>query len=196
MRAKPKRQSIFDMPDQTLLTPILMQDKPEEFLFTVEQPLTVSVSSNTALHQDETERICHIVLNHEGQFKFLEGQAIGVAVNGMVKYFNICSSQKGDTGYSNTISIFVKDECEITKHLCGVVQGSELQIAGPVGLGFIAPKDPSTNVIMIASGPGQDIFRSFLNRWYVEPAMKHLGQTRLFLEAEDLYHLFYSEELD
>ena len=79
-------------------------------MYTVENPLTVKVISNTNLIKDEADGIvCHIILDHQTKFQFVEGQAIGILNEEKeLFYFTICSSQKGDTGYTNTLSICVK----------------------------------------------------------------------------------------
>ena len=70
IKNKQKRQSLFDMPDQILLTPVKRKDTPPpENTFTKENPLTVKVVSNTKL----VDGIHHIVFNHDGKFSFLEG---------------------------------------------------------------------------------------------------------------------------
>ena len=67
IRNKNKRKSIFDMPDSVLLTPVKV--KLQENIYTAEEPLMVKVVSNTKMENDS----CHIVLEHEGKFKFVEG---------------------------------------------------------------------------------------------------------------------------
>lgn len=165
------------MPDQVLMTPVKVIEKVDENMFTLEQPLDVKVVSITPLLKNDADgTVCHIVLDHKSKFKFVEGQAIGI-VNDEKKltYFTICSSQKGDTGYSNTLSICVKKVCKFTKWFCELKPDAELQITGPVGASCIAPNDPKANVIMIATGTGIALFRSFLNKFFVDKPQKFEG---------------------
>jgi ferredoxin--NADP+ reductase len=68
---------------------------------------------------------------------------------------------------------------------------AELQIAGPIGETCLAPKDPKANVIMIATGTGIALFRSFLNKFFDEPTQKFEGQAQLFLGVQSKSHLLY-----
>jgi ferredoxin--NADP+ reductase len=132
------------------------------------------------------------VLSHGGKFSFVEGQAVGLIVQDKVCTHNICSCCKGDTGYSDSISICVQDKDEQTKTICELKAEEEICITGPIGTDCVIPKDPKANVIMMASGLGVAHFRSFLEKWFTDTEVKYQGQAWMFYDDKTLY----AEELE
>ena len=191
MKGKQKRQSIFDMPDQILLTPIKRKDTPpKENIFTKENPLEATIASCTKLK----EGVHHIVINHDGKFTFVEGQCVGVLSQDKksCKDFTICSCAKGDTGYSNTLSVCVESNDEISKYICSLKPEEKVCICGPTSTECLIPKDLKANAIMIGSGLGVSHFRSFLHKWFLQPEVKYEGQAIMFSNDQQLY----KEELE
>ncbi len=52
--------------------------------------------------------------------------------------------------------------------LCDAPPGTVISVAGPVGKTMLLPKDPTKDVIMVATGTGIAPFRAFLHRLFSE----------------------------
>ena len=55
-----------------------------------------------------------------------------------------------------------------SNHLCDLAEGSELPLAGPVGLPFLIPSDPYTPLLIIGLGTGIAPFRAMLRELFEE----------------------------
>merc|ERR1712118_577197 len=72
-----------------------------------------------------------------------------------------------------------------SNYLCDSKPGDEVKLTGPTGKAMLLPeKDPSTDIIMVATGTGIAPYRSFLRRLFVEKtpyAEAYKGLAWLFL---------------
>jgi ferredoxin--NADP+ reductase len=78
-------------------------------------------------------------------------------------------------------------------YLCDLPEGTEVTLAGPVGLAFEVPDDPGASLLMIGLGTGIAPFRSFLRHIY-----RNLGgwegEVRLFHGARTGLELVYMND--
>jgi ferredoxin--NADP+ reductase len=68
--------------------------------------------------------------------------------------------------------------------------GDEVKLAGPYGRQFLAPKDPSANMLMIGVGTGIAPFRAFMKHLYSERG-DWKGKVRLFYGATSGMEMLY-----
>eukprot|EP00180_Rhodochaete_pulchella_P002725 Plantae.Rhodophyta-Rhodochaete_pulchella.ctg4252.p1 GENE.Plantae.Rhodophyta-Rhodochaete_pulchella.ctg4252~~Plantae.Rhodophyta-Rhodochaete_pulchella.ctg4252.p1 ORF type:complete len:339 (+),score=49.84 Plantae.Rhodophyta-Rhodochaete_pulchella.ctg4252:99-1115(+) len=160
----------------------------------------------------------HIVINHEGNVPYLEGQSIGVIPPGIdakgkphkVRLYSIASSAHGDFGDDKTVSLSVKrlvyTDPETGKEvlgvcsnfLCDLKPGDDVPMSGPVGTAMLMPADPNATIIMLATGTGIAPFRAFMRRAFAEnnPDYKFGGVMWLFLGVPTASTLLYQEEFE
>lgn len=159
----------------------------------------------------------HMVFNHGGKLKYLEGQSIGIMAPGQdkngkphkVRLYSIASSSCGDFGDNQTISLSVKrlvyeddDGKEVkgvcSNHLCDLKPGDDVAISGPVGTAMLMPPDPNATVVMLATGTGIAPFRSFMRKAFIDndPNYKYTGKMWLFLGVPTTSTLLYKDELE
>lgn len=130
------------------------------------------------------------------------------------RLYSIASTRYGDLLDGNTISLCVrraeyidpetgkKDPMKqgvCSNFLCNVNPGDEVSVAGPVGKTMLLPKDPTKDVIMIATGTGIAPFRGFLHRLFMENTLaRHMfgGSAWLVLGVPVRGGLLYDEEFD
>ena len=86
-----------------------------------------------------------------------------------------------------------KYEGVASKYLCDLAEGSEVTLAGPVGLAFEVPEDRNANLLLIGLGTGIAPFRAFLRHLY-----RNLGgwggQVLLFHGAQTGLELVYMND--
>jgi len=166
--------------------------------------------------------IAHVVLRVPAGFRYVEGQSLsvippGVATNGRghkPRLYSIASTRYGDVLDGTTVSLCVRraeyvdpatGRTDPTKKgvcsnfLCDAVPGDAVSIAGPVGKTMLLPPDPTTDVIMIATGTGIAPFRGFLHRLFTENTLaRHMfgGTAWLVLGVPTTGGLLYKEEFD
>ena len=82
-----------------------------------------------------------------------------------------------------------------SNYLCDLAPGDTVAVTGPAGKTFLLPDDPSSHLILLATGTGIAPFRAFLKRIYEElPAWT--GQVWLFFGVRTEAECLYREELD
>src|SRR5690606_15508377 len=79
--------------------------------------------------------------------------------------------------------------------LCDARPGDEVAVTGPVGRHFLLPDDPSSNLILVATGTGVSPFRGFLRRVFDERD-DWSGQVRLFFGARSSGECLYRPEFE
>ena len=180
------------------------------------------VSTKRIVGPKATGETCHIVIDHEGDFPYWEGQSWGVIPPGnrekdgkphAVRLYSIASSRYGDDMTGKTGSLCVRRAtywCPELKaedpakkgicsnFLCDTQPGDEVKMTGPAGKVMLMPEeDPATDYIMVATGTGIAPFRGFVRRLFFEdtPAAKaYKGQAWLFLGVANTDALLYDDE--
>jgi ferredoxin--NADP+ reductase len=165
---------------------------------------------------------CHIIIDHGGKMPYWEGQSYGILPPGLnpkngkpntVRLYSIASSRYGDDMTGNTVSLCVRratywdpelgreDPAKkgiCSNYLCDSKPGDELKMTGPTGKVMLLPEsDPSTSIIMVATGTGIAPYRSFLRRLFTEDtpyARDFKGIAWLFLGVANSDNLLYDEE--
>lgn len=187
-------------------------------LFRPNAPLQAKVIYNEKIVGDEAPgETNHMVFNHDGALRYLEGQSIGVMAPGVdekgkphkIRLYSIASSAHGDFGDDKTISLVVKrlvyDDEEgkevkgvCSNHLCDLKPGEDVALSGPVGTAMLMPTDPNATIIMLATGTGIAPFRAFMRRAFAEnnPDYQFTGTMWLFLGVPTSDTLLYQEEFE
>lgn len=152
-------------------------------------PVQATVLGRTRLISDDAPGdIEHIIMRLPAGFHYVEGQSLSVIPPGVdaksgraqkPRLYSIASTRYGDILDGNTVSLCVrraeyydpetglidpskKGVC--SNFLCDAVPGTSISVAGPVGKTMLLPKDPTKDVIMIATGTGIAPFRGFMDR--------------------------------
>jgi len=150
--------------------------------------------------------IQHVVLKLPEGFHYVEGQSLSVIPPGIdpktgkphkPRLYSIASTRYGDVLDGSTVSLCVrraeyfdpatglvdpskKGVC--SNFLCDAKTGTTVQVAGPVGKTMLLPEDPTTDIIMVATGTGIAPFRAFLHRLFMEETIpRHQFQARAWL---------------
>lgn len=157
-------------------------------LYRVSRPGTARVLSNERLTPEGRDDVRHIVLDLSGlDYRYLEGQSLGILTPGAdgsgrphkLRLYSIASTRSGDDGRGASASLCVKrvvysDEDGLehrgvaSNYLCDLAPGDMVSVTGPAGKTFLLPEDPSSNLVLIATGTGIAPFRAFLRRIYDE----------------------------
>jgi len=180
------------------------------------------VSTKRIVGPKATGETCHIVIDHEGDFPYWEGQSWGVMPPGnrekdgkphSVRLYSIASSRYGDDMSGKTGSLCVRranywcpelqadDPAKkgiCSNFLCDTQPGDEVNLTGPAGKVMLMPEeDPTTDYIMVATGTGIAPYRGFVRRLFVEDtpaANAYKGQAWLFLGVANSDALLYDDE--
>jgi ferredoxin--NADP+ reductase len=180
------------------------------------------VSSKRIVGPKATGVTNHIVIDHNGDFPYWEGQSWGVIPPGVrekdgkphsVRLYSIASSRYGDDMTGKTGSLCVrratywcpelKDDDPAKKgicsnFLCDSQAGDEVQLTGPAGKVMLLPeKDPTADYIMVATGTGIAPYRGFIRRLFFEKtsaAEAYKGEAWLFLGVANSDALLYDDE--
>jgi len=180
------------------------------------------VSTKRIVGPKATGETCHIIIDHNADFPYWEGQSWGVIPPGTrekdgkphsVRLYSIASSRYGDDMTGNTGSLCVRRAnywCPELKaddpakkgicsnFLCDTKPGDEVKMTGPAGKVMLLPeKDPKTDYIMAATGTGIAPYRGFIRRLFVEDtpaANAYKGQAWLFLGVANSDALLYDDE--
>jgi len=180
-------------------------------LYRVSAPGIARVVANARLTPPGHDDVRHITLDLSGlNYRYLEGQSLGVLPAGVdargrpntLRLYSIASTRLGDDGRGTSASLCVKRVVftESASHhlhrgiasnyLCDLKPGEEVAITGPTGKTLLLPEDPTSNLILVATGTGIAPFRAFLRRIYLE-LPEWTGAVYLFFgvrtEAECLY---------
>lgn len=172
--------------------------------YDISHPFTGTVASTERITSEDTAEVRHIVLNvSNATFNYLEGQSLGVLVPGPhefgnahhMRLYSIANARQGEGGNFTELALCVRrcfyiDEVSGEQHpgiasnfLCDLKPGDKVMLTGPYGRQFLAPKDPSANMLMIGVGTGIAPFRAFLKHIYSE-RKDWKGKVRLFYGAQ------------
>jgi ferredoxin--NADP+ reductase len=180
------------------------------------------VSTKRIVGPKATGETCHIVIDHQGDFPYWEGQSWGVIPPGTrekdgkphsVRLYSIASSRYGDDMSGKTGSLCVRratywcpelnadDPAKkgiCSNFLCDTQPGDGVDMTGPAGKVMLMPEeDPSTDYIMVATGTGIAPYRGFVRRLFVEntpAASAYKGEAWLFLGVANSDALLYDDE--
>eukprot|EP00897_Mesotaenium_endlicherianum_P000288 jgi/Mesen1/1025/ME000121S00101 len=169
-----------------------------------------------------TGETCHIVIDHEGNVPYWEGQSYGIIPPGdnpkkpgtpnTVRLYSIASTRYGDEFDGKTASLCVRravywdpelkaeDPAKkgiCSNFLCDAKPGDKLSITGPSGKVMLLPeKDPNAVHIMVATGTGIAPYRAYLRRMFMEDVenFKFNGLAWLFLGVANQDSLLYDDE--
>ncbi|MFP4281563.1 MAG: FAD-binding oxidoreductase [Opitutales bacterium] len=182
--------------------------------YDVTQTYTASVVSSERITDESTAEVRHIVLHvPDANFFYYEGQSIGVLAPGLeifgnrdhMRLYSIASARSGEADNFAEFSICVRrcdyiDEVSgerfpgvASNYLCDLAPGDQVRITGPYGRQFVAPRDPSANLLMIGVGTGIAPFRAFIKHIYEDRREWH-GQVRLFFGARTGLDLLYMND--
>jgi len=180
------------------------------------------VSTKRIVGPKATGETCHIIIDHNGDFPYWEGQSWGVIPAGTrekdgkphnVRLYSIASSRYGDDMSGKTGSLCVRRAnywCPELKaddpakkgicsnFLCDTTAGDEVKMTGPAGKVMLMPEeDPTTDYIMVATGTGIAPYRGFIRRLFNEEtpaAAAYKGEAWLFLGVANSDALLYDDE--
>ncbi|KAH7669005.1 Ferredoxin--NADP(+) reductase protein [Dioscorea alata] len=179
------------------------------------QPCTTRVVSVDTLvgPRGAVGEICHIVLDHGGNFHFVEGQYLGVILppnNGdgsgqsrsRVKFddYSVASCRDGDAFDGKTLSLCVRraelSPDGVSNFLCDRQEGDEVDIIGPFGYEMVWPTNLEAKHIMVATSTGIAPFRSNLKQVFVNPNSRVTfnGLAWLIAGADNYNSLLYNGE--
>lgn len=177
----------------------------------------------TPASQDEVRQISLEIDKWSGVFK--DGRNIGVYARGpkefgrktLFRLYSIAGVSGIDKDEKSVLEICVK-RCfyflefsnemyrgAVSHYLCDLEPGDMVEMSGPFGWAFEAPKDTSANLIMIGQGTGIAPFRAFIKRihqefggWKGKVLMFHgarTGMEMLYMndEQQDLGNYFDKE---
>eukprot|EP00521_Asterionellopsis_glacialis_P006615 CAMPEP_0195284832 /NCGR_PEP_ID=MMETSP0707-20130614/2895_1 /TAXON_ID=33640 /ORGANISM="Asterionellopsis glacialis, Strain CCMP134" /LENGTH=425 /DNA_ID=CAMNT_0040344233 /DNA_START=119 /DNA_END=1396 /DNA_ORIENTATION=- len=186
-------------------------------------PVQATVLGRTSLiTPDAPGDIQHIIMKLPEGMHYIEGQSLSVippgkdALTGRAhkpRLYSIASTRYGDILNGNTISLCVRraeywdpvakriDPSKAgvcSNYLCDILPGTQVNVAGPVGKTMVLPDDPTTDIIMVATGTGIAPFRGFLHRLFMEQTLarhQFTGTAWLILGVPTTGGLLYQEEL-
>ena len=135
----------------------------------------------------------------------------GKEVAHRVRLYSIASTRYGDSFDGQTATLCVRratywDEEKgaedpekkgiCSNFLCDATPGTEIMMTGPTGQVMLLPKDPSTPVIMVATGTGIAPMRAYIRRFFVEdvPSWNFTGLAWLFLGVANSDATLYDDE--
>jgi len=180
------------------------------------------VSNKRIVGPKATGETCHIIIDHNGELPYWEGQSFGVIADGArakdgkphsVRLYSIAASRYGDDMSGKTTALCVRratywcPELEAddpakkgicSNFICDAAPGDSMKLTGPSGKVMLLPEDkPETDIIMVATGTGIAPYRSFIRRLFVEEtpaAAAYKGLAWLFLGVANSDALLYDDE--
>lgn len=185
--------------------------------YDISNPYIATVKSTERITPLSSPEVRHIVLHiPDATFHYVEGQSIGVLVPAPKDFgneehfrlYSIANARGGEEGDLAEIAITVRrcfyiDEVSGERYpgiasnfLCDRKPGDEVRITGPYGRQFQAPRDSSSNILMIGIGTGIAPFRAFIKHIY-EERKEWTGKVRLFYGAQTgMDALYMNEEMN
>ena len=177
------------------------------------------VENNELVGEGGIGTVRHLTFDiSEGDLWYLEGQSIGIIPPGeddkgkphKLRLYSIASTRHGDRKDDKTVSLCVRElvyqhpETEETikgvcsSYLCGLEEGADVAITGPVGKAMLLPEQEDVNIIMMATGTGIAPFRAYLRRMFGEQHddYQFKGTAWLIFGIPKTPNILYKEELE
>jgi ferredoxin--NADP+ reductase len=182
--------------------------------YDISNPYQATIESNERITPTDADEVRHIVLSiPDATFHYVEGQSIGVLAppegdfgnEYHMRLYSIANARQGEEGDLSEIAICVRrcfyiDDISGERHpgvasnyLCDRRPGDKINIVGPYGRQFQAPRDNTCNLLMIGVGTGIAPFRAFLKHIY-EERKEWKGKVRLFYGAKTGMDLLYMND--
>jgi ferredoxin--NADP+ reductase len=182
--------------------------------YDISHPYKATIVKSERITDQTTDEVRHIVLSiADATFNFIEGQSVGVLVPGPhqfgnehhMRLYSIASSRSGEDQNLTEISLCVRrcfyiDDISGERYpgvasnfLCDARSGDTIQLTGPYGRQFLAPRDNTCNMLMIGVGTGIAPFRAFMKHIY-EERKEWKGQVRLFYGARTGMDMLYMND--
>ncbi|CAM9258472.1 unnamed protein product [Chrysoparadoxa australica] len=205
------------------VTPYYDQSQIPLNLFKPKSPYPGKLQSVTRLVGPKSPgEVMHIVIDHDGNMPYWEGQSIGIIPPGVdaagkphkLRLYSIASTRYGDDGQGKTVSFCIRRALYIdpetgkedpakkgvcSNYLCDAAAGTEVQMIGPSGKILLLPEaHPETDIIMVGTGTGIAPYRGFIRRLFQEdtPAARaYTGLAWLFLGVANTDSLLYHDDL-
>lgn len=189
-------------------------------IYRPKNPFVGKCIENTELVREGGIGTCrHLIFDISGgDLRYLEGQSIGIIPPGeddkgkphKLRLYSIASTRHGDHLDDKSISLCVRKleykhpetgelvEGVCSSFLCGLEEGADVSITGPVGKEMLLPDDPEANIIMMATGTGIAPFRTYLWRMFKEQNedYKFKGLAWLIFGVATTPNILYKEELE
>jgi ferredoxin--NADP+ reductase len=182
--------------------------------YDISNPYKATIVKSERITDETTDEVRHIVLSiTDATFNFVEGQSIGVLIPGPhafgnehhMRLYSIANSRSGEEQNLAEISLCVRrcfyiDDISGERYpgvasnfLCDSKIGDSVQLTGPYGRQFLAPRDNTCNMLMIGVGTGIAPFRAFMKHIY-EERKEWKGQVRLFYGARTGMDMLYMND--
>ena len=182
--------------------------------YDISNPYKATIVKSQRITDETTDEVRHIVLSiTDATFNFVEGQSIGVLIPGPhafgnehhMRLYSIANSRSGEEQNLSQISLCVRrcfyiDDISGERYpgvasnfLCDSQIGDSVQLTGPYGRQFLAPRDNTCNMLMIGVGTGIAPFRAFMKHIY-EERKEWKGQVRLFYGARTGMDMLYMND--
>jgi len=180
------------------------------------------VSVKRIVGPEATGETCDIIMDHNGEMPYWEGQSYGVIPPGLnpkngkpnsVRLYSIASTRYGDDMTGKTTTLCVRratywcpelkaddpaKQGVCSNFLCDAKPGDELKLTGPSGKVMLIPeKDANADLIMVATGTGIAPYRSFIRRLFTEKTdagAAYKGLAWLFLGVANSDALLYDDD--
>lgn len=171
-----------------------------------QHPATATLLGRQRIISDDAPGdIQHVVLQLPEGMHYVEGQSISVLPPGLdakgkphkPRLYSIASTRYGDLLDGKTLCLCVRraeyhdpvsglvdptKQGVCSNFLCDASPGTPIQVAGPIGKTMLLPEDPTTDIIMVATGTGIAPFRAFLHRLFLENTVaRHLFAAKAWL---------------
>lgn len=182
--------------------------------YDLSHPYQATVIKSERITDEATDEVRNIILEvNDARFHHFEGQSVAVLVPGPhdfgnphhVRLYSIASTRHGEGGALAQFSLCVRrcfyiDEVNgerypgvASNYLCDRQPGELIQLTGPYGRQFQAPRDENSNILMIGVGTGIAPFRAFVKHIYDDRG-DWKGQVRLFYGARTGMDLLYMND--
>ncbi|KAK9085840.1 hypothetical protein Sjap_026251 [Stephania japonica] len=171
------------------VSPLELEDakEPPLNIYKPKQPYTATIVSVERLVGPKAPgETCHIVIDHDGNVPYWEGQSYGIIAPG---------ENPKKPGNPNTVRLYSIASTRVPDRL--KLRFCLNRSTGPSGKIMLLPEDdPNATHIMIATGTGVAPYRGYLRRMFMEsvPKFKFGGLAWLFLGVANSDSLLYDEE--